>query len=77
MGPFDAVIHNAGVIDGPGLLPVNVVAPYALHRAGPGHAAGLPVQQHAPARFHRPLPRRLVRERKTLTYSDSKLWSPR
>jgi len=29
-GPFDAVIHNAGIIDGPGLLPVNVVAPYAL-----------------------------------------------
>lgn len=29
-GPFDAVIHNAGVIDGPGLLPVNVVAPYVL-----------------------------------------------
>lgn len=25
---IDAVIHNAGVISGPGLLPVNVVAPY-------------------------------------------------
>lgn len=30
LGPFDAVIHNAGVIDGPALLPVNVVAPYIL-----------------------------------------------
>lgn len=26
----DAVIHNAGVLDGPALLPVNVVAPYVL-----------------------------------------------
>lgn len=26
--PIDAVIHNAGVISGPALLPVNVVAPY-------------------------------------------------
>lgn len=30
LGPLDAVIHNAGVIDGPTLLPVNVVAPYML-----------------------------------------------
>ncbi|WP_331712213.1 MULTISPECIES: SDR family NAD(P)-dependent oxidoreductase [Micrococcales] len=30
LGPIDAVIHNAGVIDGPGLLPVNVIAPYVL-----------------------------------------------
>ncbi|MDS2171470.1 SDR family NAD(P)-dependent oxidoreductase [Nesterenkonia sp. CL21] len=30
LGAFDAVIHNAGVIDGSGLLPVNVVAPYVL-----------------------------------------------
>ncbi|SIO84958.1 SDR family NAD(P)-dependent oxidoreductase [Nocardiopsis sp. JB363] len=29
-GPFDAVIHNAGIIDGSALLPVNVVAPYVL-----------------------------------------------
>ena len=28
--PIDAVIHNAGIISGPGLLPVNVVAPYLL-----------------------------------------------
>jgi NAD(P)-dependent dehydrogenase (short-subunit alcohol dehydrogenase family) len=30
LGPMDAVIHNAGVITGPQVLPVNVVAPYLL-----------------------------------------------
>jgi NAD(P)-dependent dehydrogenase (short-subunit alcohol dehydrogenase family) len=30
LGQMDAVIHNAGVINGPRLLPVNVVAPYLL-----------------------------------------------
>src|SRR3954453_3837314 len=30
LGPLDAVIHNAGVIRGPQILPVNVVAPYLL-----------------------------------------------
>jgi NAD(P)-dependent dehydrogenase (short-subunit alcohol dehydrogenase family) len=30
LGPMDAVIHNAGVISGPNVLPVNVVAPYLL-----------------------------------------------
>ncbi len=30
LGPLDAVIHNAGVIGGPDVLPVNVVAPYLL-----------------------------------------------
>src|SRR3954451_22577451 len=30
LGPFDAVIHNAGVMRGPHILPVNVVAPYLL-----------------------------------------------
>ncbi|WP_270889661.1 SDR family NAD(P)-dependent oxidoreductase [Pedococcus sp. 5OH_020] len=29
-GMVDAVIHNAGVYRGPGIMPVNVVAPYAL-----------------------------------------------
>ncbi|MBF4565885.1 SDR family NAD(P)-dependent oxidoreductase [Plantibacter sp. VKM Ac-2876] len=29
-GPVDAIIHNAGVLDGPAVLPVNVVAPYLL-----------------------------------------------
>jgi NAD(P)-dependent dehydrogenase (short-subunit alcohol dehydrogenase family) len=30
LGRMDAVIHNAGVISGPQVLPVNVVAPYLL-----------------------------------------------
>ena len=30
VGPMDAVIHNAGVLSGPHVLPVNVVAPYLL-----------------------------------------------
>jgi NAD(P)-dependent dehydrogenase (short-subunit alcohol dehydrogenase family) len=30
LGGVDAVIHNAGVISGPSILPVNVVAPYLL-----------------------------------------------
>jgi NAD(P)-dependent dehydrogenase (short-subunit alcohol dehydrogenase family) len=29
-GAFDAVIHNAGIIDGPDVFAVNVVAPYVL-----------------------------------------------
>ena len=30
LGRLDAVIHNAGVLSGPAVLPVNVVAPYLL-----------------------------------------------
>ena len=30
IGAIDAVIHNAGVLNGSALLPVNVVAPYVL-----------------------------------------------
>ena len=30
LGRMDAVIHNAGVLGGPQVLPVNVVAPYLL-----------------------------------------------
>lgn len=30
LGPMDAVIHNAGVLAGPQVLPVNVAAPYLL-----------------------------------------------
>lgn len=38
LGPVDAAIHNAAVLSGPHILPVNVVAPYlltALVRAAP------------------------------------------
>jgi NAD(P)-dependent dehydrogenase (short-subunit alcohol dehydrogenase family) len=30
LGRMDAVIHNAGVLEGPQTLPVNVAAPYLL-----------------------------------------------
>jgi hypothetical protein len=30
LGPTDPVIHNAGVLSGPSLLPVNVVVPYVM-----------------------------------------------
>ncbi len=73
MGPFDAVIHNAGVIDGPGLLPVNVVAPYAL-------TALVPAMRlvYLSSSMHRGGSTDLSRAdwsgtRETLTYSESKL----
>lgn len=72
-GPVDAIVHNAGIIDGPGLLPVNVLAPFLLtalvpatrhiylsssmHRGGRPTADGLDWSG------------RLA----TLSYSDSKL----
>ncbi|MDQ0771153.1 NAD(P)-dependent dehydrogenase (short-subunit alcohol dehydrogenase family) [Pseudarthrobacter defluvii] len=36
IGRIDAVIHNAGVLNGAALLPVNVVAPYLLTALIPG-----------------------------------------
>lgn len=36
IGGIDAVIHNAGVLSGPALLPVNVVAPHLLTALIPG-----------------------------------------
>jgi NAD(P)-dependent dehydrogenase (short-subunit alcohol dehydrogenase family) len=36
LGPVDAVIQNAGVLSGPSVLPVNVVAPYLLTVLIPG-----------------------------------------
>ncbi|MDQ0662134.1 NAD(P)-dependent dehydrogenase (short-subunit alcohol dehydrogenase family) [Arthrobacter ulcerisalmonis] len=36
IGDIDAVIHNAGVLNGAALLPVNVVAPYLLTALIPG-----------------------------------------
>jgi NAD(P)-dependent dehydrogenase (short-subunit alcohol dehydrogenase family) len=36
IGGIDAVIHNAGVLSGAALLPVNVVAPYLLTALMPG-----------------------------------------
>ncbi|WP_448073565.1 SDR family NAD(P)-dependent oxidoreductase [Georgenia yuyongxinii] len=57
LGPLEAVIHNAGVLAGPTLVPVNVVAPYlmtaliparrvvylssGMHRGGDARLSGL------------------------------------
>jgi nucleoside-diphosphate-sugar epimerase len=62
LGRMDAVIHNAGVISGPDVLPVNVVAPYLLtaliHR--PQRLVYLS-KQHAPRRTTEPDRNRLER----------------
>lgn len=51
LGGVDAAIHNAGVIDGRALLPVNVVAPYLLTAlagsALPGRVVHLSSGMHA------------------------------
>ncbi|MGU3438188.1 SDR family NAD(P)-dependent oxidoreductase [Actinomycetes bacterium M1A6_2h] len=74
IGDIDAVVHNAGVIDGPSLLPVNVVAPYLLTAAitGPQRLIYLSSSMHRSGRAD------LARadwsgSRTTLTYSDTKL----
>lgn len=48
LGRFDAVIHNAGVIDGPDVFAVNVVAPYLLTAAmtPPARWIGLSSSMH-------------------------------
>lgn len=48
IGGIDAVIHNAGVLSGPALLPVNVVAPYLLTALiqGPGRLIYLSSGMH-------------------------------
>lgn len=73
-GPFDAVIHNAGVYRGAAILPVNVVAPYLLTAAVPRPArlVYLSSGMHLGGRA------RLdgldwSGRRPTATYSDSKL----
>ncbi len=73
LGPFDAVIHNAGVVDGAALLPVNVVAPYALSALVPASRL-----VYLSSSMHRGGHTDLSRAdwsgaRTTLSYSDSKL----
>ncbi len=73
LGRYDAVIHNAGVIDGPALLPVNVVAPYALTTLVPASRL-----IYLSSSMHRGGTANLPRadwsgRRQTLSYSDSKL----
>jgi NAD(P)-dependent dehydrogenase (short-subunit alcohol dehydrogenase family) len=70
-GRFDAVIHNAGVLRGPELLPVNVLAPYILTATmdTPGRLIYLSSGMHRGGSTDL---RRLIRG--TATYSDTKLW---
>lgn len=48
VGVFDAVIHNAGVLDGPDVLAVNIIAPYVLSAlmAAPGRTLALSSSMH-------------------------------
>ena len=73
MGPVDAVIHNAGVLHGPDIFQVNVVAPYLLtaliHR--PRRLVYLSSGMHRGG--HAGLPG-LERDARKVTYSDSKLY---
>ena len=74
LGALDAVIHNAGVVRGPALLAVNVVAPYLLtaliHR--PRRLIYLSSSMHAGGRPH--VDGINQDGRGSTTYSDSKLF---
>jgi NAD(P)-dependent dehydrogenase (short-subunit alcohol dehydrogenase family) len=73
MGPVDAVIHNAGVLHGPDVFNVNVVAPYLLtaliHR--PRRLIYVSSGMHRGGRAELG---KLDGGARTLTYSDSKLY---
>lgn len=73
LSPFDVVIHNAGIIDGPALLPVNVVAAYVLTALIPAsRLVYLSSNMHRGG--HANLSRAdLAGATKTVSYSDSKL----
>jgi NAD(P)-dependent dehydrogenase (short-subunit alcohol dehydrogenase family) len=75
LGRMDAVIHNAGIVSGPHVLPVNVVAPYLLTALidGPQRLVYLSSGMHRGGRAD------LTRmdwsgRRATGSYSDSKLF---
>ncbi|GAB2608559.1 short-chain dehydrogenase [Paractinoplanes abujensis] len=70
LGRADAVIHNAGVLDGAHVMPVNVLAPYVLTAliARPRRLVYLTSGMHSGGR---PDPARLTRGG---SYSDSKLF---
>jgi NAD(P)-dependent dehydrogenase (short-subunit alcohol dehydrogenase family) len=75
LGRMDAVIHNAGVLGGPQVLPVNVVAPYLLtaliHR--PQRLVYLSSSMHRGGRADL-AGMDWSGERSTGSYSDSKLF---
>lgn len=73
LGTFDAVVHNAGVLRGPEVLAVNVVAPYVLGALmhPPGRAIYLSSSMH---RSGRARPDSLVSAGASGSYEDSKLF---
>ncbi|OZF07825.1 short-chain dehydrogenase [Rhodococcus sp. 15-1154-1] len=75
IGEIGAVIHNAGIIDGPALLPVNVVAPYILTAAieGPERLIYVSSSMHRSGRADLS-DADWTGSRSTVSYSDSKLW---
>ncbi|MEU6443186.1 SDR family NAD(P)-dependent oxidoreductase [Streptomyces sp. NPDC047046] len=75
LGGIDAVIHNAGVYDGPDTLAVNVLAPYLLTCliAGPGRHVYLSSSMHTGGHADAGLIDSR-REDAPLGYSDSKLF---
>lgn len=76
IGALDAVVHNAGIIDGSSLLPVNVVAPYVLTAAiqGPGRLIYLSSSMHRGGQADL-TGADWSGSRKSVSYSDSKLFA--
>jgi NAD(P)-dependent dehydrogenase (short-subunit alcohol dehydrogenase family) len=76
LSPVDAVIHNAGVLSGPSVLPVNVVAPYLLTAliARPKRLVYLSSSMHRGGRA-RLAGMDWTGRHETGSYSDSKLFA--
>lgn len=73
-GRFDAVIHNAGDIDGPDVAEVNVIAPYVLtaFMEQPGRIVVVSSSLHRAGSTHG-MEAGVAGERE-VGYNDSKLW---
>src|SRR5699024_2774746 len=76
LGPFDAVIHNAGVYSGQHVLPVNVVAPYVLTAlvTKPGRLVYLSSSMHTGGGQPKLQGLDWMGNRVPASYSDSKLF---
>ncbi|MFK0221091.1 SDR family NAD(P)-dependent oxidoreductase [Streptomyces vinaceus] len=74
--PLDAVIHNAGVWNGPAVMPVNIVAPYLLTALlpGPRRLVYLSSGSHYDGHPHRSLADIDWRGEHPGSYADSKLF---
>jgi NAD(P)-dependent dehydrogenase (short-subunit alcohol dehydrogenase family) len=75
LGGMDAVIHNAGAYTGPGILPVNVLAPYLLTCliAQPGRLVYLSSGMHRGGRAALDALDGAPGQGRPASYSDSKL----